>query len=144
MGETGRAAKERLYEHRVISHKDAKRSHSLGDVDANPLSEPQGERKSQRGAQRKDYNAMHSGKGQLFSVGDTIVSEHMATLDHDADDIDHSCQLLKVKMREILSFAVIFFNFVRVPPYKNTFSTCNSSSKCMNLSICWTDLMSRT
>ena len=31
---------------------------------------------------------MHSGKGQLLSVGDTIVSEHMATHDHDADDIE--------------------------------------------------------
>ena len=73
MGETGRAAKERLYEHRVITHKDAKRSHSLGDEDANPLSEPQGERRSQRGVQRKDYKVMHSGKGQLLTARDTII-----------------------------------------------------------------------
>ena len=31
---------------------------------------------------------MHSGMGQLLTVGDTIVSEHMATLDHDIDDIE--------------------------------------------------------
>ena len=37
VGETGRAAKERLYEHRVISHKDAKRSHSLGDDHVTPF-----------------------------------------------------------------------------------------------------------
>ena len=80
VGETGRAAKERLYEHRVITHKDAKRSHSLGDEDANPLSEPQGERRSQRGVQRKDYKAMNSGKGQLLTVGDTIVSEQFGTI----------------------------------------------------------------
>ena len=31
-------------------------------------------------------------------------------------------------------FSDIFVNFVRVPSYKNTFSTCNSSSKCMSIS----------
>ena len=33
----GRAVKKRLYEHRVIPHKDAKRSHSLGDDDVTPF-----------------------------------------------------------------------------------------------------------
>ena len=31
---------------------------------------------------------MHTGRGQLLSVGDTVVSEHMATLDHDSGDIE--------------------------------------------------------
>ena len=31
---------------------------------------------------------MHSGNGLLLTVGDTIVSEHMATLDPDIDDIE--------------------------------------------------------
>ena len=37
---------------------------------------------------RKDYKALHTGNGQLLSVGDTVVSEHMATLDHDSGDIE--------------------------------------------------------
>ena len=55
---------------RVISHKDAKRSYSLGDVDANPLSELQGERRisfrGDRGAKRElsiqelDYGLQHA------------------------------------------------------------------------------------
>ena len=32
VGMTGRAARERFYEHRVVSHEDAKRSHSLGNL----------------------------------------------------------------------------------------------------------------
>ena len=31
VGQTGRAVKERLYEHRVISHDNAKRTHTLGE-----------------------------------------------------------------------------------------------------------------
>ena len=89
VGETGRAAKERMYEHRVVSHKDSKRAHSLqerGQEETTPV--PENVRRSKRGITRKDYKAMNSGSDQLLTVGDTIVSEHMALNDHKEGDIE--------------------------------------------------------
>ena len=86
VGETGKQAKERMYQHRVISHKDAKRSHSLG-VDKEEIVEEQNVRRSSRNNKRVDYKALHSGSNQLLTVGDTIVSEHMALNDHQEGDI---------------------------------------------------------
>ena len=72
----------------MISHKDAKRTHSLGDLEVEEKSEPLGERRSARNVKRVDYKAMNDGRGQLLSVGDTVVSEHMATQDHSEGDIE--------------------------------------------------------
>ena len=71
-----------------VTHKYAKKSHSLQKEQELALPEPIGERKSKRGVKRVDYKEMHTGRGQLLSVGDTVVSEHMATLDHDSGDIE--------------------------------------------------------
>ena len=39
-------------------------------------------------AERKDYKAMNSGSNQLLSLGDTVVSKHMALNDHKPGDIE--------------------------------------------------------
>ena len=90
IGETGRMAKERMYNHRVINHNDATRTQSLDNKEKEKCDNPPplGTRRSQRNVERKDYKAMHTGSGQLLSTGNTIVSEHMATKDHKEGDID--------------------------------------------------------
>ena len=87
VGETSRAAKERLYEHFVVSHEDSKKSHSLKDQKVEETA-AENTRRSQRGVTRKDYKAMHSGSHQRLTVGDTAVSEHMALNDHSEGDIE--------------------------------------------------------
>ena len=47
-----------------------------------------GLRRSSRATERKDYKAMNSGSNQLLSVGDTVVSKHMALNDHKPGDIE--------------------------------------------------------
>ena len=47
-----------------------------------------GLRRCSRIAERKDYKAMHSRSYQLLSVGDTVVSKHMALLDQQPGDIE--------------------------------------------------------
>ena len=86
IGETGRQTKTRMYEHRVITHKDSKRSHSLLEekVEEEVIL---GSRRSQRNVQRVDYKALNNGNNQLLTVGDTVVSEHMALNDHAEGDI---------------------------------------------------------
>ena len=37
-----------------------------------------GTRRSNRNLQKIDYKAMHSGRNQMITTGDTIMSEHMA------------------------------------------------------------------
>ena len=49
---------------------------------------PTGLRRSSRTTEQKDYKAMHSGGGQLLSLGDTVVSKHMALNDHKPGDIE--------------------------------------------------------
>ena len=88
VGETGRAAKERMYDHRVVPHKDSKRCHSLVKEKEQPQEDPIPVRKSSRKTQRKDYRAMDSGSNQLLSIGDTVVSKHMALHNHQEGDID--------------------------------------------------------
>ena len=90
VGETGRAGKERLYEHRVISHLDSKRSHSLEKVEVANL-EQEGDpqvRRSKRNLKRVDYKTLHNGSDQLLTTGSTVVSEHMATKDHKEGDVE--------------------------------------------------------
>ena len=90
VGMTGRAARERFYEHRVVSHEDAKRSHSLGNrIDKDQVEqEIVGVRRSCRNTERKDYKSMHTGSNQLLTIGDTVVSKHMALMDHKPGDIE--------------------------------------------------------
>ena len=90
VGMTGRAARERFYEHRVVSHEDAKRSHSLGNRIEKDQVEQEivGVRRSCRNTERKDYKSMHTGSNQLLTIGDTVVSKHMALMDHKPGDIE--------------------------------------------------------
>ena len=88
VGQTGRAAKERFYEHRVMSHEESKMCHSLSNsLETEEETVPTGLRRSSRTTERKVYKAMHSGGGQLLSLGDTVVSKHMALNDHKPGDI---------------------------------------------------------
>ena len=91
VGQTGRAAKERFYEHRVMTHEESKMCHSLSDSKKKEIAEEEvstGLRRSSRATERKDYKAMNSGSNQLLSVGDTVVSKHMALNDHKPGDIE--------------------------------------------------------
>ena len=68
IGETGRAAKVRMYDHRVITHDDSRRSHSLRQEKAEEIDEIIGERRSTRNVKRVDYKAMDSGNGKTNVV----------------------------------------------------------------------------
>ena len=48
---------------------------------------PTGLRRGLRTTKEKDHKAMHSGGGQLLSVGDTVMSKHMALNNHKTGDI---------------------------------------------------------
>ena len=81
VGETGRAPKERFYEHKIISHKDATRSHSLMQnapvEEETKRSEPT--RRSQRTAERRiNYRALDRGENIIMNEGMAAVSEHRA------------------------------------------------------------------
>ena len=65
--------------------------HSLSDSKNKEIAEEEvstGLRRSSRATERKDYKAMNSGSNQLLSVGDTVVSKHMALNDHKPGDIE--------------------------------------------------------
>ena len=87
VGETGKQTKQRMYQHRVIPHKDFKRSHSLIEPPKENQNDIVGTRKSSRNVQRKDYKAMNSGSDIMITVGDTVVSEHLALQDHQDGDV---------------------------------------------------------
>ena len=91
VGETGRAPKERFYEHKIISHKDATRSHSL--MQNAPVEEEarrsEPTRRSQRTAERRiNYRALDRGENIIMNEGMTAVSEHMAKYNHKEGDIE--------------------------------------------------------
>ena len=93
VGETGRAMKVRGYEHKIVNHHDATRSHSVKPkVNETPTAPPPElpTRKSNRLAAKpkNDYKAMHSGSNIILTEGNTAVSKHMANFDHKEEDID--------------------------------------------------------
>ena len=83
----------RMYEHKVVSHKASKVSHSvnLNQTTAQPQSQPetQGLRRSARlrAQDPVNYSRMHTGAGQPTSEGATPLSQHMAAADHHAGDV---------------------------------------------------------
>ena len=104
VGETDRALKARAYEHKIVSHKDSERSHSIAQKEkeiqptrrskrqsARKESENEEEkrptRKSSRQTKKKDYKAMHTGEDIHLNEGQTEVSKHVATEEHDAGDV---------------------------------------------------------
>ena len=90
VGETGKQTKQRMYQHRVITHKDFKKSHSLIEPPKENRKNIQGTRKSSRNVQRRDYKAMYNGSDIMITVGSTGVLEHMALHDHQEGDVDNS------------------------------------------------------
>ena len=89
VGETGKQTNQRMYQHRVITHKDFKKSHSLIEPPKENRKNIQGTRKSSRNVQRRDYKAMYNGSDIMITVGSTGVLEHMALHDHQ-EDVDNS------------------------------------------------------
>ena len=92
VGETERVIRERLYEHRVIDHKTAKRSASLNQppTEENQQSSSNNTRRSRRNTKRKDYKAMHNNSEQQLTEGNTEFSAHVASDTHNKDDLQYS------------------------------------------------------
>ena len=78
-GETERAMKVRGYEHKIISHKDMKRSHSIAENNSTQSEEDSNTRKSSRLANkgRKDYKKMNEGEKYIENAGNSEVAKHM-------------------------------------------------------------------
>ena len=88
IGETDRALKERGYEHRLVTRKDMKRSHSIEETKENEEQEDTSSlRRSRRGKGRVNYKDLNSGKGQYITEGSTAVSAHIATEEHEEGDV---------------------------------------------------------
>ena len=90
VGETGRVLRERLYEHRILDHKTAKRSASLDYEDEKKREEQQGTRRSSRTKKQKDYKRIHEGADQVLSEGNTEFSAHVASDSHEKEDLQYS------------------------------------------------------
>ena len=90
VGETGRVFRERLYEHRIVDHKTAKRSASLDYKEEKEPLRPTGQRKSSRTTKRKDYIRLNDGANQLTSEGNTEFSTHVASDNHEKEDLKAS------------------------------------------------------
>ena len=94
VGETDRVTRSRLYEHKVIDHKTAKRSASIihpGEKVEKKKPAVTTTRKSSRSnIKKRDYSALHSGKNQQLTEGSTEFSAHVATDVHSKDDLEYS------------------------------------------------------
>ena len=93
-GETERVTRERMYEHRVIDHKTAKRAASIDhqDEEKDISRERIGPRRSERQKQKKnkDYKVMNEGSDQLLPEGSTEFSAHVASGRHRKEDLRFS------------------------------------------------------
>ena len=90
VGETGRVLRERLYEHRILDHKTAKRSASLNHEDEVKDKGQAGTRRSSRTKKTKDYKRIHEGADQVLSEGNTEFSAHVASDSHEREDLQYS------------------------------------------------------
>ena len=92
VGETDRVLRERLYEHRVITHKEAKRSASISHTGEEPelITSQRPTRKSSRNTKRVDYKKMNEGPKIETTEGRTEFSAHVATDIHEKTDLEHS------------------------------------------------------
>lgn len=81
--------KERGYEHRAITHKDSKRSHSIitNEQEETQVMNTQQTRRSNRNKNRIDYKTMHTGQDIILTEGQTEVSKHAASEQHEKNDI---------------------------------------------------------
>ena len=89
-GETDRVTRERMYEHRVIDHKTAKRAASIDhEEEEKGRTEKVGTRRSERqkDKKKKDYKVINEGSDQILSEGNTEFSAHVASDRHSKDDV---------------------------------------------------------
>ena len=93
-GETDRVTRERMYEHRVIDHKTAKRAASIDheEEEKGTSREITGTRRSQRqlDKKKKDYKAINEGADQVLTPGNTEFSAHVASGSHGKEDLKFS------------------------------------------------------
>ena len=88
VGETERVVRERMYEHRIVDHKTAKRYASLSQKEEEEKEEEGKEtRKSSRTKKKVDYKAMQSGSNQQLTLGNTEFSAHVASDTHNKEDL---------------------------------------------------------
>ncbi len=88
VGETDRATKSRGYEHGIISHRDSKRSHSIAEEIVQEEEIPStSTRQSNRNTKKHNYKNLHTGKNIRLSEGNTVVSKHIATHEHEENDV---------------------------------------------------------
>lgn len=92
VGETSRALKARAHEHGIIPRKESTISHSYKPGKSKPTPnivehQPTATRRSTRNKPRKNYKEMNDGTAQPLSTGNTVVSEHIATNNHQDKDI---------------------------------------------------------
>ena len=93
VGETDRVTRERMYEHGIIDHKTAKRAASISHPeDEKKKAKPtrKGTRTSKRNQPQKDYAAIHHGKNQRLTPGNTEFSAHVASDAHEKDELEAS------------------------------------------------------
>ena len=90
VGETDRVLRERLYEHRIIDHKTAKRSASLHLDEEEQEEIPSGTRRSTRNRTQIDYKAMQEGSNQILTEGNTEFSAHVASDVHEKKQLKYS------------------------------------------------------
>ncbi len=92
VGETDRVTRERLYEHKVIDHKTAKRAASIthpGETNKEP--ERRNCSRSTRKKTDHDYYAIHHNKDQQLTEGNTEFSAHVASDTHNIkEDLEYS------------------------------------------------------
>ena len=90
VGETDRVWRGRQYEHGVVDHKTANRSASINHPEDPP--EPTRRRPSTRSQKRnqpeRNYATMHHGTNQKLTLGSTEFSAHLASEEHEKDDIE--------------------------------------------------------
>ena len=94
VGETDRVLRERMYEHRVIDHKTAKRAASINHPEDEekeaPKTNKQPTRRSSRTKTRKDYKSINEGSQQQLTEGSTEFSAHIASDTHEKTDVEHT------------------------------------------------------
>ena len=88
VGETERALKARAYDHRVVSHKDARISHSLKKEGEDTRVVQAASTRPRRNVERIDYKKLNSGEDQPLTPGSTPVSAHGAAEDHSKNDME--------------------------------------------------------
>ena len=87
VGETDKALKERGYEHKLVTHKESTESHSIKKIMIDDHNTAVNARRSTRNTTRRDYKRMHTGADIHITEGQSEVSKHVATQEHEEGDM---------------------------------------------------------